>query len=146
MGLKTQISDDIKTAMKAQDKDRLQVLRMVLSELKYAQAQSGNVHTDLPLEEEQRIVSSYHKKLEKAVADYPGEAEKQKLRAEMAVVEAYMPKRASEVEIRKAAEDLLANTSEKQFGVLMKQLMGSFGSAADGKLISAVLKELLGTK
>jgi uncharacterized protein YqeY len=146
MGLKTKISDDIKTAMKAQDKDRLQVLRMVLSELKYAQAQSGNVHDDLPLADEQKVVASYLKKLDKSLGDYPEGEARDKIKFEMQVVESYLPQRASEAEIKQAVAELLASTPERNFGLLMKQLSGKFGTNADGKTLSTVLKQSLEAK
>ncbi len=92
MSLRAKISDDIKAAMKAQDKSRLQTLRMMLSELKYAQA-NANVHEDLPEAEETKVLATYHKRLEKSLADYPEGDAKAAIRGEIKLVEQYLPKR-----------------------------------------------------
>jgi uncharacterized protein YqeY len=142
MGIKTRISEDIKTAMKQQNKDRLQVLRMVLSELKYAQANS-NVHEDLPEAEEIKVVSTYQKRLEKSLNDFPDGEAKSKILAEIKVVAEYLPTKANESEIQAYIHQLLQSDNERQFGLLMKKVMTHFGAAADGKLVGDILKKSL---
>lgn len=143
MGLKSKISDDIKAAMKAQEKDRLQILRMLLSELKYAQANSGNVHEDLPEADEIKVVSTYYKKLDKSLTDYPEGEARSKIQGEMKVVAEYLPKRLSNDEIEAAVREFLQNDNDRQFGSLMKKLNAHLGASADGKALSQVLKSIL---
>jgi uncharacterized protein len=139
MGLKDQIQEDIKTAMKAKDAAKLSVLRMVLSEIKYAQAQV-NLQTELPDAEVQKIVTGYHKKLTKSLDDYPDGEKKTIIIGEMKIVEAYMPKRASEADVSKAIDKVLASTSERNFGNVMKLVMAEVGEGAEGRLVSQLLK------
>ena len=140
--IKTKISEDIKAAMKAQEKDRLSVLRMLLSELKYA-ASAENVHADMSDEAELKVVASYHKKLSKSRDEYPDEENKKKLTAEMSFVENYMPKRASSEEITKTIQEILESSPDRNFGNVMRAVMAKLGSGAEGKLVSELLKKSL---
>ena len=142
MGLKDQIQEDIKTAMKAKDALKLSVLRMVLSEIKYAQAQV-NLQTELPDAEVQKLVTGYHKKLAKSLDDYPDGDKKNVIMGEMKIVECYMPKRASEADVLKAVDKVLASTADRNFGSVMKLVMSEIGEGADGRLVSQLLKTKL---
>ena len=138
MSLFQQIQDDVKTAMKARDKERVSVLRMILSELKYelAKMEADELNDDQTI----KICTTYHKRLDKSLADFPEKEQQDKIRSEMAIVESYLPKKASEQEVATFVDSLLASTEERNFGILMKQVMANFGKAADGKTISKVLK------
>ncbi len=142
MGLKDQIQEDIKTAMKAKDAAKLSVLRMVLSEIKYAQAQV-NLQTELPDAEVQKLVTGYHKKLTKSLDDYPDGDKKNVIIGEIKIVENYMPKRASEADVLKAVDKVLASTADRNFGSVMKLVMSEVGEGADGRLVSQLLKTKL---
>jgi uncharacterized protein YqeY len=144
VSLKERINEDLKTAMKAKDKDRTSVLRMLLSEVKYAQA-AVNVHQDLPDDEVLKVVSSYHKRLTKSLDDYPEGERRDAIRTELKIVEEYLPKKAGADEVKKVVEEVIAGTTERNFGVLMKDVMGRLGGAGDGKLVSQILKERLGS-
>lgn len=144
MSLKERINEDLKTAMKAKDKDRTSVLRMLLSEVKYAQA-AVNVHQDLPDEEVLKVVSSYHKRLTKSIDDYPEGERRDAIRSEIKIVDDYLPKKAGADEVKKVVEQVIAGTAERNFGILMKDVMGRLGGAGDGKLVSQILKERLGS-
>ena len=137
------ITDDLKSAMKAKEKEKTAVLRMVLSEFKYAMTSSDRDGT-LDDASALKVLNTYHKRLEKSLADYPDGEMKDKIRSEIAIVEAYLPRKAPLEDIVAAVDRLLASSEERNFGVLMKQLMAEFGQAADGKQMSQVLKEKLG--
>lgn len=143
MSLKAKMNDDLKNAMKAQDKERTSVLRMILSEIKYAQA-AVNVHADLPEDEVVKVVSVYHKRLTKSMDDYPEGERRDAIRRELAIVEDYLPKKASEVEVIAAIGAVLKDTDDRNFGTLMKAVMARLGSSADGKMVSALIKTKLG--
>lgn len=142
MSLKERINEDLKTAMKAKDKDRTSVLRMLLSEVKYAQA-AVNVHQDLPDDEVLKVVSSYHKRLTKSLDDYPEGERRDAIRTEIKIVDDYLPKKAGADEVKKVVEQVVAGTSERNFGILMKDVMARLGGAGDGKLVSQILKDRL---
>ncbi len=144
MSLKERINEDLKTAMKARDKNRTSVLRMLLSEVKYAQA-AVNVHQDLPEEEVVKVVSSYHKRLTKSIDDYPEGERRDAIRSEIKIVDDYLPKKAGADEVKKMVEQVISGTAERNFGILMKDVMGRLGGSGDGKLVSQILKERLGS-
>src|ERR1051326_4881543 len=91
MDLLSRLQEDMKTAMKSGQKERLSVIRMLISDVK-------NVDLAPKPTTPQQAVEAYAKKLRKSAEEYekigrPQEAAK--LREEMAVVDEYLPKRAS---------------------------------------------------
>lgn len=146
MSLKNQIAEDLKNAMKAKDKDKVSVLRMLVSEMKYAAAQV-NVHQELNDEEVGKVIGTYHKRLAKSLEDYPEGEQRTQIKLEMAIVEGYLPKKASESEVLAVIEKVLAKESaekERNFGMLMKSVMETLGASADGRIVSKLLKEKVG--
>jgi uncharacterized protein YqeY len=140
MGLKDKISEDIKTAMKAKDAQRLSVLRMVMAEIKNQQAQV-NLREELPEDEVLKVVGSYQKKLTKSLDDYPAGDARNALLAEIKVVDEYLPKKASEAETRAAVDKVLSGTADRNFGALMKLVMAELHGQGDGRLVSQLIKE-----
>lgn len=143
MSLLERLNNDVKEAMKARDKMRTQTLRMVLSEVKYAQVAAG---PDKTIDEAsvQKVVASYHKKLAKSLDDFPDGEKREAIQAELGVVEEYLPKKASPAQIEGAIDEVMAAVPEREFGVLMKQVLVKLGSAADGKAVSEALRKRLG--
>src|SRR3954471_21559308 len=114
MELLTRLQDDMKAAMKAGQKDRLQVIRMLISDVKVI-----DMNPQKPTE--QQAVEAYAKKLRKSAEEYEkiGRADGvAKLRSELAIVEEYLPKRASAEETEKLVDAFVARTAftEKQVG------------------------------
>jgi len=142
MSIKEQIVADIKTAMKARDKLKTSTLRMILSEIKYAQA-AGNIHVELSEADAMAVVSTYHKRLEKSTLDYPDGEMKDKIIAEIQIVSEYLPQKIGEAETQRVIDLVLAETQESNFGVAMKLVLAKLGSGADGKLVSTLLKASL---
>ena len=143
MGLYTQIQDEIKACMKSGNKEKLSVLRMVLSEIKYEQAKV-DMSKDLDDKACLKVMQSYHKKLVKSAAEYPDGEHKNAILSEVKILEPYLPKKAGEAETKKIVEKVIGeNPEEKNFGVLMKKVLGELGQAADGKLVSQLLKQSL---
>lgn len=142
MGLKERIQEDIKTAMKAKDAARLSVLRMVMAEIKNQQAQV-NLREELPEAEVLKVVGSYQKKLTKSLEDYPAGDARDALLAEIKVIDEYLPQKASESDTRAAVEKILSQSTDKNFGNLMKLVMAELKGQGDGKLVSSLIKEKL---
>jgi len=142
VSLKNRVMDDLKTAMKAQDKLRMSVIRMVLSEIKYAQA-AENIKEELSDEAIAKVVGAYQKRLVKSRDEYPDPAKVAQIDAEIKIVEEYLPKRAGTDDVKAAIQEILNSTPERNFGLLMKQVMAKLGAAADGKVVSQLLKESL---
>jgi len=120
MELLLRLQNDMKTAMKAGQKDRLQVIRMLLSDVK-----NIDIMPNKPTAEQ--VVEAYGKKLRKSVEEYqklnkPDEVAK--LQGEIAVVEEYLPKKAGAGDTEALVAAFLAANAftEKQMG----QAMGAF--------------------
>ena len=126
MSLKAKISEDLKNAMKAQAKERMSVLRMLLSEIKYTQA-AVNISQELGDDEVVKIISVYHKRLTKAMDDYPEGERRDAIRSELVIVDEYLPKKASEADVIKAIEATMKGNEDRNFGTLMKAVMNSLG-------------------
>jgi len=141
MNIEQTIREQVKVALKARQKQRLAVLRMVLSELKVAQA-SGTEYDEL------EVVKAYAKKLRKNVAEYEGLNLPEKAdesRAELAIVGEFLPKQMD----REQIEALVATAVKERdygprdLGRLMKQIMSEHGDSVDGRLVHQIAREKL---
>ncbi len=92
MSLVDRINEDMKNAMRAKDKFKTQVLRMVLSDFKYAMTASERTDT-LSDEAAAKVIKSYHKKLKKSYDAFPeSETERRaEIAKEIEIVQAYLP-------------------------------------------------------
>ncbi|HWH92878.1 MAG TPA: GatB/YqeY domain-containing protein [Baekduia sp.] len=135
------VKQDLTTAMKAGEKERVGALRLVLSELQKA-AKDGN-------DDEQAILRRERKRrLESATAFR--EAGRAELaageEAEAAVIQGYLPAELGDEELRRIVADAVAETgasSPKDMGGVMKVAMERTGGRADGKRVSALAREAL---
>ena len=123
MDLRTKLQEDMKTALKAGQKDRLGVIRMMLSDV-----QNVDLMPNKPTE--QQAVEAYAKKLRKSLEEYDKLGRKEeadKLRFEIGVVDEYLPKKASAEETDKLVEQFLAGQSygEKDVGKAMGGISSS---------------------
>lgn len=87
--LMERIAEDMKNAMKAKDKFRTGVLRMLLSEFKYAMTsdqRSSSLEDDHAL----KVISAYQKKLKKSLDAYPEGEKRTEIAQEIDIVESYM--------------------------------------------------------
>src|SRR5947209_18123464 len=126
MDVLRKLQEDMKIAMKAGDKKRLGVIRMLLSDVKIIDL------APQPTTAEQ-AVAAYGKKLRKSMEEYEKlgkSGEVADLRYEISVVDEYLPKKASPDEISALLDEFLAANSftEKQFG----PAMGAFLKANAG--------------
>src|SRR5947207_8877247 len=120
MDLLAKLQEDMKTAMRAGEKDRLGVIRMLISDVR-------NIDLDPKKPTAEQAVAAYAKKLHKAVEEYQklGKTDEvDKLNREIGVVETYLPKKASPEDTAKLVDDFLAKNgfTEKQ----LDQAMGAF--------------------
>ena len=140
MELLNRLTEDMKAAMKSGQKDRLGVIRMLLSDVK-----NIDLMPNKPTAEQ--AVEAYGKKLRKSIEEYekinrPDEVAK--LKGELAVVEEYLPKKASAEDTERLVDEFLAKNSftEKQVG----QAMGAFIKAHGANVDKAKANELLRRK
>ena len=144
MDLLTRLQDDMKAAMKGGQKDRLGVIRMLLSDVK-------NIDLDPRKPTAEDAVAAYGKKLRKAVEEYEkiGRADEvAKLKAEIAVVDEYLPKKASPEETERLVDAFLSGKTygEKQVGQAMGAFMKEYGGRVDSGQVNALLRKRLAGK
>lgn len=140
------LTEDMKAALKAGDKARLGVVRMLLSELKNERIAEGG---ELDEAAEQRVVASYAKKRKEAMEaarDGGREDHYDKERFEYEVTMSYLPKQLGEDELKSIIAKHIESagaTGAQAFGVVMKAVMAEVGSQADGKSVSALVRQML---
>ena len=144
MDLLSRLQDDMKTAMKAGEKDRLSVIRMLISDVK-------NIDLAPKPTTAEEAVAAYAKKLRKSQEEFQklGKgAEADKLKFEIGVVESYLPKKASSEDTARLVEEFLAKNSftEKQFGQAMGAFMKAHGSQVDASTANQLLRQKLSGK
>ncbi|HXV14324.1 MAG TPA: GatB/YqeY domain-containing protein [Candidatus Krumholzibacteria bacterium] len=141
------LNEDMKTALKGGDKVRLSVVRMLISELKNERIAQG---ADLDDVAQRKVLASYAKRRKEAIeAARAGGREDvaTKEQAEYDITMSYLPKQLSDDELRAAIRKHIESSGASGpggFGVVMKSVMAELGGQADGKLVSALVRELLG--
>ena len=147
MNLKEQIVADVTVAMKAKDAARTSTLRMLKAAIVNRQIEKGG---ELDEEELLKLLRSQVKQRRDSVEQYQNGGRQDlvdKERAEIAVIEAYLPQAASQDEIDRAVAEAIAETgatSMKEMGAVMKAVMPRLaGKNADGKAVSEAVKTRL---
>jgi uncharacterized protein len=138
------LQQDMKAAMKSGQKDRLGVIRMLISDVKIIDLMPSKPT-------EQQAVEAYAKKLRKSLEEYEKIGQKDqadKLRFEIGVVDEYLPKRASPEETEKLVDEFLARNTftEKQMGQAMGSFMKAHGGNVDAGTANKLLKQKLAGK
>ena len=148
MTLFDQISEDIKAAMKARDKVRLETLRNIKKVFLEAKTAPGANDT-LADADALKIISKLAKQGKETAATYT-EAGRQDLAeeelAQVDVLEGYLPKQLSAEEIEAEVKRIIAEvgaTSLKEMGKVMGTASKQLAGKADGRVISEVVKKLL---
>lgn len=142
------ITEGMKTAMRAKDTVALGALRGLKAALMNAQVAKGNVHDELPVNEAQNVVRKLIKQHEDSIALYeqanrPESIAKEK--AEIEVLAAFLPKEMTEAEILPILEAVIAElgaSTKKDMGRVMKEMQARTEGRAPGK----VLSQLVGSK
>ena len=148
MNLFDQVSSDIKAAMIAKDKVRLETLRGIKKEFLEAKTAKGG-NGELADDAATKILVKMVKQRKETAAIYTEQNRPELAQnelAEAAVIEEYLPKQMSEEELTEALKAIIAQVGAssakdmgKVMGVASKQLAGK----AEGRTISAKVKELL---
>ncbi len=142
MSVLEQVQDDVKTAMKARDRERAGALRMIVDVLqKDAKLGDGDEVAVLQRERKKRV---------EAAEAYEGagradQAASERFEAEL--IEGYLPQQLSDEELGELVEAAIAETGaseQRQMGEVMSALMPRVGGRADGKRVSAAVRQKLG--
>lgn len=148
MGLFDKISNDITEAMKAREKERLEALRNIKKVMIEARSAKG-AGSELTDEEVLKIISKLAKQGSESAAIY-----KEQNRADLydqeifqvKVFESYLPAKLSDADLTAAISAIIAEvgaTSAKEMGKVMGVASKKLAGLADGREISAKVKDLL---
>ena len=143
MSVLEQVQADVRTAMKAGEKDRAGALRMIVDALqKDAKLGDGDEVAVLQRERKKRVEAADAYK----EAGRAEQAAAEDFEAEL--IEGYLPQQLSDEELGDlvdAAVEETGATEQRQMGDVMKALMPKVGGRADGKRVSAAVRERLGS-
>ena len=148
MTLFDQISEDIKSAMKARDKVRLETLRNIKKVFLEAKTAPGANDT-LADVDALKIISKLAKQGKETATTYTQAGRQDLADAELAqveVLESYLPKQLSQEEIEAEVKKIIAEvgaTSMKEMGMVMGTASKQLAGKADGRVISEIVKKLL---
>jgi uncharacterized protein YqeY len=139
-----QVKADVTTALKAGDRERAGALRLITNELQKAQKEAGGKDVDevavLQRERKRRVEAA------DAYRDAGREDLAESEQRESALIEAYMPAQLSDDELHAIVGDVVAESgaaSPKEMGKVMSMVMPRVQGRADGKRVSAVVREKL---
>lgn len=146
MTIKETILEDMKTAMRAQDKERLATIRLIMAAMKQRE-----VDERITLDDEQTlaILNKMIKQRRDSITQYEAGNRQDladKEASEITVIQAYLPAQLSEAEIEaavKAAIQTSGAQSAKDMGKVMGLLKANLAGKAEMTLVSAKVKELL---
>lgn len=148
MDLFEKVSEDIKTAMKARDKVRLETLRnikKVFLEAKTAPGANDTLTDDAALKIIQKLAKQ-GKETAKTYIDNGRQDLADDELAQVAVLEEYLPKPLTEAEIEAAVKEIIAQvdaTSMKEMGKVMGIASKQMAGKAEGGVISGIVRRLL---
>ena len=138
--------NDLKTALKAGDKTKVATLRLLIAALKNERIERGR---DLTGDEVEAVVRRAVKQRKDSIEQYARggrqdlvDAEK----AELAVLEGYLPKGLTDQDLEAAIREIVAEkglSSAKDVGLLMKELMARHRGKVDGKRAQELARQIL---
>jgi uncharacterized protein len=150
MSLKERIGEDIKTAMKAKDKVRLETVRSIKKAILDKEVEvRPQGQESLTTEQEIDLLSQQAKQRRDSIEQFTNAgrddlAEKES--QELAIIETYLPEQVSDSELEAIIDEIIANSeakSVKDLGKVMAPAMKQLKGKADGKKIQALVKSKL---
>jgi uncharacterized protein YqeY len=146
MNLSERLNDDMKQAMKSQDKFRLSVIRMVRASVK-----NQEIELKRPLDDSEvlDILSREVKQRKDSLQEFEkaGRDDLAKdIAAEIEIISAYLPKQLTEEEIKVIVQQTIQETgasSKAEMGKVMSALMPKVKGRADGKLVNTTVQQFL---
>jgi uncharacterized protein YqeY len=148
MSLEQKINDDIKTAMLAREKDKLEALRAIKSAVLLAKTEKAGA--DLDSDTEIKMLQKLVKQRRESAEIYTNQGRSDMAEAELfqaRIIEAYLPEQLSEDVVREIIKQIIAESGAsgpKEMGKVMGLANQKLAGKADGKTIAAIVKALLG--
>ena len=146
MNIEERINADIKTAMLAKDSKKLEALRAIKSVLLLLKTSAEGLTEDSVNKALQKEVKKRKETAEIYKTQNRADLEEVEL-AQASVIEEYLPKQLSEEEIKAELSKIISSTGAKgpaDMGKVMGAASKAFAGKADNKLVSALVKQLLG--
>lgn len=146
MSLKDRLADEMKDAMRSQDKLRLSTIRMLLSAVKYKEIDLGKKLTE---EEVIETVTSSVKQRRDSIEQFSNAGRTdlvEKEEAELKILQGFLPEQLSVEEVEAEIDRTVTEAGAsgmKDLGKIMKLLMPKVSGRADGKMISDKVRERL---
>jgi uncharacterized protein len=137
-----QVQEDVKVAMKARDRERAGALRLIVDVLQQ--------DAKLGKGDEVAVLQRERKKRVEAAEAYEGAGRAEQAAAERfeaGLIEGYLPRQLSDEELAGLVAEAVAETGateQRQMGQVMSALMPKVGGRADGKRVSAAVRQKLG--
>ncbi len=150
VSLPQKIDADLKDAMRAKDAEKLNVLRMLKSALKYAAIEKAGADAELDDAEASQVIRKQVKQRQDSIESFEkgGRAElAAKEKSELAILSGYLPQQMKPEELAALVREAIAETgatSRAQMGAVMKVLQAKAAGRADGKALSAEVQRQLG--
>ncbi|MBT6013699.1 MAG: GatB/YqeY domain-containing protein [Flavobacteriales bacterium] len=147
MSLQNTITDDIKKAMLAREKDKLTALRAVKAALIVEMSKDGA--DSVPDDVTEKIIAKLVKQRKESASIFTEQGREDLAkdeRVELEYLEVYLPEQMEEEEVRKVVQEVILQvgaSSPADMGKCMGPLMGRLNGKADGKLISKLVREEL---
>ncbi len=146
MEIQNRLSEDLKTAMKAKEKIKVQTIRMVRAQLKDFQIAKGD---ELNEEDEISVLTNAAKKRKEALELYE-KSDRQDLieqeKQELEIISAYLPAQLSKEEVEKVVLKVMEEvgaSSPQDLGKVMGATMKDLKGKADGKMVQEIVREKL---
>ncbi len=142
MTILSQLTEEMKVAMKARDSARLSAVRMLISALKYALVDKP----EMTEADEVAILTKEAKKRRESVLAYRSGGREELAKTEefeLSVIEQYLPKMMSEEEVREVVSSKLSGKTGLVIGDAMKLVLTELKGKADSSTVAKVVKELL---
>lgn len=148
MSLKAKIEGEIKDAMRSKAKDRLTALRAIKSMILLAETEKGS-KSEITEDAEMKLLQKAAKQRRDSLAIYEEQGRDDLAvveKGELEVIEEFLPKQMSEDEVRvevKKVIETVGASGPQDMGKVMGASTKALAGKADGKLISAIARELL---
>ncbi len=140
------IQEDLKTAVKAQNKVKVSTLRMIISALKNAELEEREELSD---DKELAVIASYARRIKEAIEEFRKASREDlvvKEQGELAIVLSYLPEQMSDDDIRREASRVIAEigaATPRDMGRVMGEIMKRFKGKVDGAAVNRIVSELL---
>ncbi len=146
MSLKETLQDELKTALKAKNKTKLNTIRSIINAVKNFEINNQKELNDSEIE---KIISTLVKQRKDSIEQFKQGGRDDlvsKEEEELKILMRFLPEQLSTEEIENRVKEIIAelgNVTKKDFGKVMKATMQKLQNKADGKIVNRIVKSLL---